>query len=288
MVCARMNRAIKTLALLSAATALLAQPKPETVYKAPAEVEKALRDRVNEFYQLHVEGNFRKAYTMVAEDTQEYYFGAGKQKYESFRITGVKFLNDNFTKAVVDLETKQRIMKVEFQGGIVPMPQTTLWKVENGQWVWYRDPDNPQVTPMGLSDMEKIRQGKATQEDLQKITSAGELQRKAQEILKQSGVDKQEVTLASDKTSAELVRFHNGWPGYVKVEADQNTQLLGLTATLDKKDLKPGEDAVLTISYTPDAAQPAPTVGQIRLFVTPFNIVIPVTVKFGARIAGGH
>jgi hypothetical protein len=287
MVCVRMNRAMKTLALLSLATAAFAQPKPETVYKAPAEVEAALRNRVTEFYQLHVEGNFRKAYTMVAEDTQDYYFGAGKQKYESFRITGIKFLNDNFTKATVDLEAIQKIMKVEFQGLPVAMPQTTQWKIENGLWVWYRDPDNPQITPMGLSDIDKIRTGKATPEDLQKLTSPGEIQRKAQEILKQSGVDKSEVTLPSDKPSSEVIKFHNGWPGYVTLVASENT-VMGLALTLDKKELKPGEDAVLTIRYTPDPAQRPPSLAQVRLLVAPFNIIVPVIVKFGAPVAANH
>jgi len=269
-------------ALLSLIAAVaIAQPKPETVYKAPPEIDAALRARVNEFFQLHVEGNFQKAWRMVADDTKDYYFGAGKQRYVSFRITGVRFLNDNFTKASVDLETKQKMLKLEFQGAIVPMPMTTQWKVENGEWVWYRDPDNPQLTPMGLSDMEKVRQGVATPEDLQRMTSPEELERKAKEILKQSGVDKHEVSMSPDKASTEVVKFHNGWPGYIKLEAAP-LQVMGLTITIDKQDLKPSEDATVTISYKPDPAQKAPPLAQIRLLVTPLNVLVPVIVRFGA------
>lgn len=262
------------------AAVAIAQPQPEPVYKAPPDVEAALRARVSEFFQLHVEGNFQKAWRMVADDTKDYYFGAGKQKYESFRITGVKFLNDNFTKASVDLETKQKMLKVEFQGAIVPMPMTTQWKIEDGKWVWYRDPDNPHLTPMGLSDMEKVRQGIATQEDLQRITSPEELKRKANEILKQSGVDRPEVLVPTDKAWTEVVKFHNGWPGYIKLDAAPPT-VMGMTITIDKKDLKPSEDATVTISYTPDTVK-APPLVQLRLFVAPFNVLVPVIVRFGA------
>src|SRR5580704_1507529 len=72
-------------------------PQPQPVFKAPSEVEQALRARVAEFFQLHVESNFQKAYGMVAEDTKKYYFDNKKNTYKSFRIAGVKFLNNDFT-----------------------------------------------------------------------------------------------------------------------------------------------------------------------------------------------
>jgi hypothetical protein len=47
--------------------------------QTPAEqADVALRARVTEFLQYHVDGNFRKAYDMVAEDTKDDYFASGK------------------------------------------------------------------------------------------------------------------------------------------------------------------------------------------------------------------
>src|SRR5580658_6041018 len=61
-------------------------PQPPAAFKAPPEVEQALRARVTEFFQFHVEGNFRAAYGMIAEDTKEYYFNTpmGDLTVESF------------------------------------------------------------------------------------------------------------------------------------------------------------------------------------------------------------
>ena len=52
----------------------------------PRQAESALRARVTEFLQYHVDGNFRKAYDMVAEDTKDEYFNSGKAQLESFKI----------------------------------------------------------------------------------------------------------------------------------------------------------------------------------------------------------
>jgi hypothetical protein len=68
--------------------------------QAPPEVDQALRARVTEFMQLHVDGNFRKAYDMVAEDTKESYFNSGKARLRAFKINDVQF-NDSFTLATV-------------------------------------------------------------------------------------------------------------------------------------------------------------------------------------------
>ena len=69
--------------------------------QTPAEAaDQALRARVTEFLQYHVDGNFRKAYDMVADDTKEEYFNSGKSQLQSFKIDDIKF-TDNFTKATV-------------------------------------------------------------------------------------------------------------------------------------------------------------------------------------------
>ena len=74
---------------------------------APPVVDQALRARVTEFFQDHVDGNFRKAYDLVAEDTKDYYFGAQKFQFKSFHIDGIKFFDD-YTKADVNV-TGERV-----------------------------------------------------------------------------------------------------------------------------------------------------------------------------------
>ena len=68
----------------------------------PEKVDKALRGRVNEFFQYHVDGNFRKAMELVADETQNEYFDSGKTKLKSFKLDDIKY-SDKFDKATVTI-----------------------------------------------------------------------------------------------------------------------------------------------------------------------------------------
>jgi hypothetical protein len=282
---------------LFAGIAFAQNPAPQT-FKAPPEVEEKLRARVSEFYQYHVNGtvNHQKAYGMVAEDTKEFYFDEKKSTFVSFKITGVKFLDDNFTKASVDLECMQKVDHVEFLNGtVLPVPQTTMWVIENGQWMWHRDPNVVQPTPMGPSDLESIRKGaKVTMDQLPQLTDPKTIQKLGQSIVQQSGVDTREVTLSSDKASAGQVTFHNGQAGYIKLFVDPGTKIAGFSAVLDKVDVGANENAVLKLSYTPPAPEdgklPAmpPQQVQVRLSVEPFHQIFGITVNFTASAPANH
>ncbi len=255
----------------------------------PPEVDKALRARVTEFFELHVDGNYRKAFEMVAEDTKDYYFANQKIHPKSFQITGVKF-SDNFAKATVDLTTDQEMPQAEFRGAVVPIPMTTLWKIEEGKWVWYRDASHDtRLTPFGESDLSKITPGdKVSPADLSKVVAPDQLKRMAADILHQAGIDKPEVTLATDKPSSAVVTFHNGQPGTVKVMIAGGKTLAGFTSALDKADVGPNENAVLKLTYDPPAGATPPAQGTVRLIVQPFDQVFDVAVRFAASAPASH
>ena len=78
----------------------------------PAEVDQALRARATEFFQDFVDGQYRKALSLVAEDTQEEYFASPKAELKSFKIDNIQY-NDEFSKATMNLTVK-RVLK--FQG----------------------------------------------------------------------------------------------------------------------------------------------------------------------------
>jgi len=273
------HRAALSFTLISAFAATAFSQTP------PPEVDKALRTRVNDFFQCHVDGNFRKAYEMVAEDTKDYYFAVMKIRLKSFQLTSVKY-SDDFKKATVDLNTDQEIRRPEFPGTIVPVPMTTKWKIEEGKWVWYRDAADAHVTPMGESEISKIMPGdKIAPQDLSKIVTPEQLQRMATNILHQAGVDKQEVTLATDKPSSAVVTFHNGQAGTVKVMIAGGKTLAGFTSALDKTDVGPNEDAVLKLTYDPQAGATPPSKATLRLVVEPFDQIFDVAIKFAASAA---
>src|SRR5580658_2939209 len=135
--------------------ALLLLPLVAFGQTPPAGVDQALRARANEFFQDFVDGQYRKAFTMVAEEAQDEYFGSPKAELRAFKIDNIKY-NDEFTEAVVNLIVK-RVWKFQGQEMVPEVPMSTTWKIENGKWVWYNKVQpNTWVTAMGPSDVTVI------------------------------------------------------------------------------------------------------------------------------------
>jgi hypothetical protein len=253
-----------------------AQPAP------PPEVDRALRARVNQFFQYHVNGEFEKAYDMVAADTRKYYFGAQKIQFKSFKIDSVSY-SDNFTKALVTL-TAERMMRMQlgFPETLVNVPMSTNWQVEEGKWVWHREAIlDSWLTPMGPSDPDALKY-KSTAGTQQQPTLTPELiQQRGNTILQATnGLNKAELKLTIGKASSDELIFHNGQPGQVKVVLVPPDLPAGMTAKLDKTDVMGGEDAVLKVHYEPTSAgAPPPSTVQLRLVMEPFDRMFTIPVK---------
>lgn len=253
----------------------------------PAKVDQALRARVKQFYQYHVDAEFEKAWPMVCEDTQKEYFSRQKAKYESFAINSIKY-SDKFSKAEVTLTVQEkRRVRLEFPETVVTMPSTTYWKVEAGKWCWYENHNITWLTPMGPSDVDGMRkaQAKGQTPDI----NPGMIARQAKIILEESSkFDKSNLTLDTARASTDQAVFRNGQGGSIKVELAKDTLPAGLSAKLDKTDLNPGETATLTVSYAPPQKETAsekdetPKDVTIRVVMEPFSRIYPITVHFAA------
>jgi hypothetical protein len=244
----------------------------------PTEVDQALRTRVTEFLQDHVDGNFRKAFEYVADDTKDYYFGAQKTQYKSFHIDKIDYSN-RFTKAEVQATVEHTWT---FQGQTMPVKSAmvTTWVLEGGKWYWHYDPSIEASTPMGRSDPNTLKPDpKAATASATNLTPEA-LAAKARQILGQSKLDKTEVVFATDKASSDQVVFHNGYPGSVRVVVNSGTSLPGFHVQMDKAEVAAGEDAVVRLSYEPADPGPKPSV-DVRLTIEPFSQVFNVAVKFG-------
>src|SRR5579862_8034538 len=87
-----------SLVFLTVAAACQSQT-PKEAPLPPADVDRALRARVEEFFQYHVTGEFRKAEALVAEDTKDLFYNRNKPRYLKFvNIDHINY-NDDFTKA---------------------------------------------------------------------------------------------------------------------------------------------------------------------------------------------
>jgi hypothetical protein len=251
--------------------------------QTPAQqAEVALRARVTEFLQYHVDGNFRKAYDMVADDTKDEYFNTGKAQLKSFKITDVK-LSDDFTKATVTATMSKTVMVMAQE---IPMttPSTTTWKIENGKWVWYNDVKTNGGNPMDLSSTHSpapaTPQSDNTSGGLPKNLDEKAIAAAAQSILQQVGVDKKQVTLAANRVSEDKVVFHNGMPGSVQLELN-GPDIPGFSAKVDPY-VRGGADVPVVFRYEPGDPAGRRDPITVQLVVQPLNQAFVIQVNFNA------
>lgn len=259
--------------MLCPALALMGQSDP------PPEVEQALRARVSEFFGYHVEGNFRKAYDLVADDTKDYYFATQKNQFLSFKIGQITY-SENFTYAVVRVDGERKIrLRPEFPETVIIQPMVTTWKIENGKWVWYVDKSTLLPTPM--SNGPHPLPVPSPNDITPKLPDLSEkaIQGRAQDILKKSGVDKTSVWMSAKQESTEHVTFHNGQAGFVRVYLDPGPPVEGFSAKIEKNELNAGEDVVVTLHYVPGKTPPPGGVA-VKLNLEPFSQTFPIAVKF--------
>jgi hypothetical protein len=81
---------------------LLAQGQVDLFQKAPPEVDEALRARVTKFYQAHVDGKYRLADEVVAEDSKDAFFEARKPRYRKFELSRIIMTSPKLESVEVD------------------------------------------------------------------------------------------------------------------------------------------------------------------------------------------
>jgi hypothetical protein len=254
---------------------------------APPDVDQALRARVTGFYQNFMEGSFspRKAEEFIAEDTKDYFYNAGKQRYISFKVDKITYSSD-FAKA--DVMVLAKGTKV-IAGHIVVMDlqQPTRWKIEGGKWCWTYDPCAVAATPMGGSPCATGAGGDQAKGRgaLVSVTPEAIQGRGAQIAKVPMGVDKSEVSIRSDVAGSAKVTFTNGADGGVQI-AMAGPAVRGLKATLDITTVPAHGTAVLTLQYDPAdkraAADAVEAKGRVplQIVVEPFDRIYPVNVVF--------
>jgi|SRR6185312_15019342 len=241
-----------------AVTAWAQQPSPEA-----AAAEEALRSRVNEFFQMQVDKKFRQAEGLIADDSKDDYYNGNKYNIKGFRIEKVDLLENN-TKAKVLIRAQVTVILPA--GGPVSLeaPQETLWKLEDGKWVWYVLHGGVS-TPFGVIHSEggtsnggplQSKEGKAP--DLATLRSEVRL-------------DRSFVTLTPD--APQIVTLSNGLNGEIEIQL-ANEQTRGFTAKIDKKHLKAGETAAIQLT----ADGKGPQVGIAHIEVSPLAEVLEIQV----------
>jgi hypothetical protein len=266
------------------AGALLAwgQNPAELFEKAPPDIDEALRARINKFYQYHVEGKFRAADALVAEDSKDVFFGADKQRCRSFAIAKITY-SDNFTRAsaMVICDTEMMMPPV----GLIPikMPIRSLWKVENGEWYWYVEPappgsklnsmfgvPGPAAPPSNAAGAPSAPPAPGPPITFTPLLDLETLQNAVR-------ADRTSVTFAAGNNGTERIRLSNRLPGGVRLEL-RPPKLPGFELSLDKDNLEKGESATLSITYSA-AADSKPGAAVLVVAVTPAEQEIPIRIE---------
>jgi hypothetical protein len=248
----------------------MAQTVPgNTAGPAPPGVDEALRARVHEFYQLQVDAKYRQAEALVAEDTKDFYYASGKPKYLSFEISQV-FYSDNFTRAKVVTLCEERILVLGFADKPIKAPIRSTWKLVDGQWFYYVDPDSLGQTPIGLKSPNAGVKGNSGIPMPAGLPSAEQIQKMLEQVNSLVKVDKDAVDLKPGETAN--VTISNASSGLMSVVVKSAVE--GIDSKPDRVELKAQSNAVLSLHAAPNAQS-----GTLKLQVEQTNQVIPIQVK---------
>jgi hypothetical protein len=252
---------LSLLALLAGVS--FAQDASEVFNKPPARVDHALRERINEFYQDHVNQEFRKAEALVAPDTKKYFYSHNKPAYLSCE-TGKIVYSDNFRSAKATILCSQYIMAPGFADKPIKVPFGSTWKVVKGKWYWYVDQEALRSTPFG-----KMTPGPTGTPGASGGLPAT-IPDSADFVMSLVKADKDSVSLRPGQP--EKVTIRNGAPGIMDILLVG--VIPGIEAKLDHANLKVGDQAVLTLQAGDGAKS-----GSISIKVEQTGQVIPIQVS---------
>lgn len=261
-------RASSLLAALFCAS-LFGQPAPTDVFgKAPPEVDQALRARVAQYYQAFVDGKFRVAEQVVADDSRDIFYEMEKQRYLGFEIASIAY-SDNFTKAkvITAVEMDWRNPRIGVMRVKPPLPST--WRLENGNWSWYTVPQKDWDSPFGKMNPGPDGPSKIAP-DFKHVSP--------DEVLSQVKISKTVATLSSYQKSKDTVELSNGLPGEISLRLE-SVVIPGLEIKPDKTTLKAGESAQISFNYNPDTPNPKASV-VVDVHVQPTGQIIPIRLNF--------
>jgi hypothetical protein len=258
---------------------LLFQSSAGLFEKAPPAVDEALRVRITKFYQAHVQGKFRAADEVVAEDSKDAFFAADKTRCYSFEIVQITY-SENFTRASAVVTCEMDFSIPGADKVRVKAPRTTFWKVVDGQWWWYVVPTEYHETPFGK--MHSGPPGPASSTPVSPPSQPNAFPRPSPAdvtaLMNPLKADKAEVRLRADKPGSDQVTVTNRLAGAVSLEL-HCPSLPGLEMTLDRKELNKGEVAHVSIRFEPKDKLPADRLtAQIRVPAT--GQVLPIRLIF--------
>jgi hypothetical protein len=164
----------------------------------------------------------------------------------------------------VTVLTEQYIMLPGFMGKPMKIPIPSNWKLVDGTWYWYVDPESLRMTPFGKLGSGPAPGSASTPKSIPEIpTTVPDF------IYKLVKADKASVTLKAGES--EQVTITNSAPGAMNISLTGSVP--GVEVKLDRTVLNAGEKAVLTVRAGDGAKS-----GVLSIQVAQTNQVIPIQV----------
>jgi hypothetical protein len=259
----------RAFAVVFLASCLSAQPPSDLFQKAPPAVDEALRARIAKFFQLHVDGKFRQAESLVAEDSKDFFYSANKPKYMGFEIKNIAY-TDDFTKAKAVVVAQMVVMAPGFLDKPVPVPIPSRWKLEKGDWYWYIDEDELNMTPFG-----KMKSGTAPPGGSSVPAIPGP--EEAARLLSGVRAEKEEMVLKAKEPGSAEFTIVNTMPGFVSLALDE-LHFPGVSVKLDTAQLAAGAKAHVTLDWKPGLY--LAKMLEVRVRVQPTNQLLRLRARF--------
>ena len=251
------------------AAVLCAQDPADLFNKPPADVDKALRERIGQFYGYHMTKEYRKAEALVAEDTKDFFYDRNKPQFLDYEISKIEY-SDNYTKARAEVFCNMFIAVPGFADKPIRMPVPSTWKVEkDGLWYWYVDQSKLADTPFG-----RMKAGPPLPPG-QKVTdafggAAPLIPDKPDAFLNKVLADRTKVALKTRSTGQ--VTLTNTAPGVMFVSVAN--KLGGIQATFSASSIKAGEKSVLTLKASEGAKS-----GTLNIRIEPTGEILPIEIS---------
>ncbi|MBX9602183.1 MAG: hypothetical protein K2X35_14320 [Bryobacteraceae bacterium] len=262
------------------ASGLEAQSAKERLEKAPPAVDNALRERVNRFYQAHVDGKWREADAYVAEDTKDFFFAMQKSRYKSCEVVKTQY-EAGFKQALVTVVCKG---DWQFHNTVQPVvvPITSAWRIEKKQWYWFVDqtPRKEVSTPFGIMRAGPDKAG-ATAPVGKPPGMPDDLKQAAKSMTNADiRISRNEVVFDPAVGGSFRIDVVSSTPGDVQLRAQTRADVPGLKASVDKIRLGSGETAGFIVEFVPSEKPPELQETTVYLEVLPFHKIFPVKVRF--------
>ena len=228
--------------------------------KPPADVDEALRARINQFFQLLVDAKYRQAEALVAEDSKDAYYDGQKPKFLNYELKSIEY-SDDFMRAKATLLCQTLVAIPGFAGQAIKVSVGSNWKFINGEWFWWIDPETARQTPFG-----SMKPG------------AGPRPPGMPAVM----LTNPDFALSKVKADKAVLSLHAGQSGEVTLTNSADGPMTvsvtgripGVDVKLDRLNIEAGGKAVVSIA-TEDDAKP----GTVNIQVEQTNEIIPIQIK---------